>query len=243
MNDATYRISHSGDLGDIIYAAMSFRDLDRPVDLILTPKRGFTRAVMTSASASSLATLLCRQPYVASCRFDENSGIVDFDGDGFRELVPRMSGYANLAQVFRCFLGGLSCDETIPWLQVDQRGTAFPVLVHRAPRYLNPLFPWRRILDTYADICGVLGSDDEYRAMCELAGRELPHVRTENFLELAQQIAGCQLFIGNQSAPMSVAEGLKVTIIQEVFVAHPNCRFARPGVQYVFGEQVLLPSI
>ncbi len=43
-----------------------------------------------------------------------------------------------------------------------------------------------------------------------------------NFLELAAVIAGSKLFIGNQSFPFSIAEGLKATRLLEVYHRIPN---------------------
>jgi ADP-heptose:LPS heptosyltransferase len=50
----------------------------------------------------------------------------------------------------------------------------------------------------------------------------LEWVRVRDFLELAELIAGCKLFIGNQSFPYSLAEGLKVPRILELDPADPN---------------------
>jgi hypothetical protein len=43
-----------------------------------------------------------------------------------------------------------------------------------------------------------------------------------NFLELARVIAGCKFFIGNQSFPFAVAEGLKVPRALELCFECPN---------------------
>jgi len=44
----------------------------------------------------------------------------------------------------------------------------------------------------------------------------------QNFLELAEIIAGCKFFIGNQSFPFSLAEALKVNRVLEVYYSCPN---------------------
>jgi hypothetical protein len=47
-------------------------------------------------------------------------------------------------------------------------------------------------------------------------------LRTDNYLQLAQVIQGSLMFIGNQSSPYAVAEGLKVRRVLEVFSKLPN---------------------
>ena len=55
--------------------------------------------------------------------------------------------------------------------------------------------------------------------------QSIPHlkwIQVNDFLELAGIIAGCKLFIGNQSFPFSIAEGLKVPRILEVYYKAAN---------------------
>ncbi len=66
------------------------------------------------------------------------------------------------------------------------------------------------------------------------------HLPTENFLQMAEYIAGADLFIGNQSSPMSVALGVGNPIIQETCLEQPDCVFPRDNVQYVTDGEVTL---
>ncbi|RYE27215.1 MAG: hypothetical protein EOP45_01925 [Sphingobacteriaceae bacterium] len=61
-----------------------------------------------------------------------------------------------------------------------------------------------------------IGVKSEYEDM-QKAIPNLKTIQVKNFLELAQIIAGCKVFIGNQSFPYSVAEGLKVPRILEAY--------------------------
>ena len=45
---------------------------------------------------------------------------------------------------------------------------------------------------------------------------------TKNFYDLARIIAGCKFFIGNQSFPFALAEGLKVKRVLELYFECPN---------------------
>ena len=50
----------------------------------------------------------------------------------------------------------------------------------------------------------------------------MKYKNVSNFLEFAGIIAGCKFFIGNQSFPFAVAEGLKVKRVLEVCFECPN---------------------
>lgn len=68
---------------------------------------------------------------------------------------------------------------------------------------------------------GFVGLQEEYEDM----KKSIPHLRyhpVNDFLQLAQLIAGCKFFIGNQSFPYSLAEALKVKRALEVNFENPN---------------------
>jgi hypothetical protein len=56
-----------------------------------------------------------------------------------------------------------------------------------------------------------LGLPAECEAFNRRYGLRLPHIQARDWLHLAQLVAGCRAFIGNQSAAYAVAEGLKKT--------------------------------
>ena len=72
----------------------------------------------------------------------------------------------------------------------------------------------------------MVGSKAEYDAWAEEFDG-IGYVKTENLLDLAELIAGAQLFIGNQSCPLAIANGLGIPTIQERFLTDANCLFNR----------------
>ena len=66
-----------------------------------------------------------------------------------------------------------------------------------------------------------IGIESEYEDM-KKSIPELKWHKTNTFLELTQAIAGCKLFIGNQSFPYSLAEGLKCPRILEGYYHVPH---------------------
>ena len=88
----------------------------------------------------------------------------------------------------------------------------------------------------------MVGTPDEHRDFCAYLG-PLPYVATPTFLDLAEVIAGCELLVGNQSAPMAVALGLGKPLVQEVCLSIPNCFFERRNATYGYDAHVELPDL
>ena len=52
--------------------------------------------------------------------------------------------------------------------------------------------------------------------------KNLRYLVVNDFLEMASHINSCKLFVGNQSFPFSIAEGLKVNRVLELCTWCPN---------------------
>ncbi len=93
-----------------------------------------------------------------------------------------------------------------------------------------------------------MGLKKEYDAFCKdwNVTDEVGFHGTGNFWDLACAINACDLFVGNQSAPYAIAEGLKKQTIQETRIDvddGPDCLFDRPNAQFVFDGNVELPDL
>lgn len=91
-------------------------------------------------------------------------------------------------------------------------------------------------------MAGFVGTAAEHQDFCRSVG-PVPWIATADFLDLARVIAGSELFVGNQSCPSALAEGLKHTMILEVYPPLPNCGFARLGRLDATGDGFELPVI
>ena len=219
---------HSGNAGDLIYGLPTVRALGGG-DLYLGvgdhPQWGH-RAALPPAYAESLLPLLSAQSYVTSVSVHQGEP-VDHDLDRFREHEAQAPNLA--AAHLRAFgLPEEACEA--PWLTVAEplRIADSPVLFSRTTRYRNPAFDWGHLVARYGSRALFVGLPEEHRLFEEELGR-VPYHPTRDLLELARLIAGCELFVGNQSAPYAIAEGLKVETILEVCPEHDNCLFDRPG--------------
>lgn len=228
---------HSGDLGDIIYHLPVIQRLGSG-HLRLGTEMGFNfpshcREPMTPSRVAILAPLLEAQPYIQSVQ--HASGGVEPGWTNlnlFREIFRGNSTPTCTSLQRACFrrFGFQPQDETKPWLTVPaSRVQASYIAVARSARYHNPQFPWVKLVQLFGAQMRFIGLADEHAAFCSAYGK-VPHLTTANLLDVAKAIANSQLFIGNQSCPYAIAEGLKHPAVLECWPHEPNCLFQRANL-------------
>lgn len=243
---------HSGDFGDIIYALPTIRALGGGKLIIGPSTRWKTRLKMTQEHVEMLQPLLRLQPYIHGVEFwiDPPSDI-DIDLNQFREYlmveadnIRKGAQRMNLAEI-QLYTFKLPLKESEQaWLMVDKSETIpdRPVLIHRSPRWRNFDFPWPKVMKRHAHHACFVGLESEYSAFVNDYGF-LPYRATSHLLELARLISGCRLYIGNQSLPYAICEGLKKNSLLEVWPEGPNCIFKRKNVIHGEGAVVYIPKI
>lgn len=100
-----------------------------------------------------------------------------------------------------------------PWLTPVEpvRLPGRPIVVNRTVRYLygQPSPEWNTYVENgLGDYAVFVGSEDEHADFEELFKVKIKYHKTNDLLELAQIIQGCEQFIGNQSVALSIAIGL-----------------------------------
>jgi len=139
----------------------------------------------------------------------------------FRRDTVQGSDLATLQ--WRCVLDGVEPDIRTPWLEVPaQRKHGRPVFA-RSARYRNSAWDafWCELKRASPDAIFV-GTAEEFT---DFGHGE--HFLAGNALELAEVIAGASVFVGNQSLPYAIAEGLKIGRVLEAYPPLLNCTF--PG--------------
>ncbi len=96
--------------------------------------------------------------------------------------------------------------------------------------------------DAYHRVAGFVGTTAEHEDFCRSVG-PVPLLLTSSLLDLARVIAGSRLFVGNQSCPAAIAEGLKHALILEVYPPLPNCCFERLGRVNARDGGIELPAV
>ena len=243
---------HSGDAGDVIYALPCIRAAIKrsspPLDaasLILGTKRG-TLHPFTESWAANLTPLIQAQPYISDCWRQKPGDTWTFDLDPFVSLLFKRYQRGKRITSYVCDLLGLpyNCADE-PWLTVDTptHVPGCPVVVNLTTRYRNKWFPWSKVYHNYQGQMVFIGLDSEHSEFERHVG-SIPYCRTENALEMAQLIAGCKLFIGNQSLAYAIAEGMKKPTVLETSADFPNCIWTRGNaVFFVRGHELRLPKL
>jgi hypothetical protein len=218
-------LTHSGNAGDIIYALPTIKKiqevtgvpvnlyliLGKPLNLPNYSNHPLGNVMLNQKMADMLFPLLRSLPYIDSCEIYSDQRI-DVDLDYFRAgLVPQDRG--NIAR-WCGYITGVSPELWKSWLTVTP-DTSYggTIVLARSGRYQNKQINYK-FLNKYNNLA-FIGVESEYNAM----RRHLPNIKwvqVDDFMQLAQIIAGCKFFIGNQSFPYSIAEGLKVPRILEV---------------------------
>lgn len=246
---------HAGDLGDVLYALPVLRALcNGDKGALLIEAANYTRQLLIPDNWCGIDRLLREQPYIGDVRPYSQGTPVSYNLNDFR------------ARLFTAVRHGLGKDKHLthwvceshgvpftcmdaPWLQVEQPIEAAPVVFVRAGAgrqshqvYQNNAFPWHFVWEKYHKEAVFVGTPTEHEIFCATCGK-VPHYKTENLFEAARVIAGCKLFVGNQTSTHAIAEGMKKRIVLEVWKEGPNCLVFRPGVTHGWDQHVQLPDL
>jgi len=221
----TLRFWHRRKLGDIIYSLPAIRHLGGGV-LYLDPT-SFNGAQDQAYWRRLFATLipyLEQQPYLRDVRIYQGEDF-DIDLDVYRRTTHETPG-DRVTIVANHFIGlGLEVPKEFSlWLVADNATAAYPIVVHRSPRYhgsVDHSFLYEVDEDLFC-----VGSAEE-RAPFEAIGAR--PVITKDVRKLAAVINGCGVFIGNQSLPLALVAGLGKPRMIEESNRLPNVTFGGPN--------------
>jgi hypothetical protein len=217
---------HSGNAGDIIFSIPAINAVmennmiggivgEAEIQIRLGVAMGVSDPVkhptggvqMNATMFDMIKPLLLSSGYIKSVR-TWTGDQVDYDLDRFR-AQPIQLGMGNISRWYSNIVN-LPINLHESWISVLGLSTDI-IIVARSERYLNPNLDYS-FLEGHNIM--FIGIDKEF----ELIKKQIPnaiHQKVDNFLEMAQLIDGCKMFIGNQSLPYAIAEGLKVDRILE----------------------------
>lgn len=243
---------HSGDLGDVIYSLPVIKSLGEGVLWLSSdthyPYPARPHGLAEEDWVHNIAALLNQQDYIWKALYTPTMPYsIDHDLNSFRKFYAR-PGPENYRSIFRLHLDAFKTDypEDQPWLTVQDpiEIPGKPIVVNRTQRYHNDKVSIWPVLKAHEGQFVFIGSEPEYRefkAYC-LPMQNIPWHPTPTLLDAARVIAGCKVFIGNQSAPMAIAIGLGKNIVQEVWASNPNCRFKRGNILYAQNQLPTIPK-
>ena len=244
---------HSGTFGDLIYGlsvvkkmgggtvAVALGNIEKCVaeygyrpDEVDPAHKGRFR----NADLDLIRPLLTRQSYITQATVW--TGDQDVDLDRFRGVLFRGFEGNYVEAYYRTFDLSFTPDvynET--WLEADANKVA-PVVINRTSRYRCPngTGAWQGLLEQ-ANIGqnGIfVGNKDEHEDFENSTGFRVQYYPVQDFKQLADVIAGADLFMGNQSAAYSIAMGLgKASVLETIKIkplANNECYFPRDNCQY-----------
>lgn len=223
-----YHFRHSGNSGDLIYSLPTMYALanGRPIHLHLNlGMRGhygkkphpLGNLMLNEKMVAMLQPLLLAQKDFVTVDILKDQP-VDYNLDLIREY-PFPLNRGNIARWY-FYIFAVNYDLGKPWLHVHpDQSMKDHIVIARSQRYRQPLIDYS-FLRKYKKIAfvGVPQEFDDMRQMLP----DIEYRPVEDFLQLAQVIAGSKLFIGNQSFPFSIAEALKAKRMLEVYHQSPN---------------------
>jgi hypothetical protein len=197
----------------------------------------------TDADYDMLVPLITRQSYITGVsKWYKGDAPVGMDLDKFRGVMYRTFEGNILEAYFRTFdLPITDTLQTDTWLEADPQRLA-PIVVALSPRYRNGQSTddnFKRLaVEAQLDKNGVfLGTPKEHAEFVALTGVNIPYHPVKDFLEMANIIAGADLFLGNQGLAYSIAVGLGKDSVLDIHKVKPEalreCFFKRNNIQYI----------
>jgi len=212
---------HSGLLGDIIYSLPAVRTVGGGEYFIDHLKENLPgkHAPLGEEKARLLLPLLESQPYIWKASL-YNGERIGYDFDNFRLNQRRINQQHLAITHWQSIRGRGKLNLLDPWLFVSPKPVAELVISRSRKHYGN--MNWSALLP-FISKCVYVGIENEYKSFLKETGLQVGFYKVQDFLELAQVIAGSTCFVGNQSLGWAIAEGLKITRFLEVDDKSPNC--------------------
>ena len=236
-------VSGVGDIGDCVLSLATLQHRGGIFDYYARDN-GSTKGFVSRIHL--VKPLLETQPYINAVRIWKREDIA-WASEGFRPGWHSRDGSLAGAHASHAVSVGFIKDMpdfSKPWLTAEPNDRfAGRIIINRSPRYNNPYFPWRDVVNHYGSRLVFVGLREEHAAFQSAFG-DVEYLHTGDMLDVAQAIAGSSLFIGNQSSCMTIAEGLKHSRILEGSLVCSDCVY--PGshnAQYVFDGTVDLPDV
>lgn len=253
----TQKFHHSGDLGDIIYSLPFIKALGGGVLILSSDYHDMEiRSPMTLPKAEMINSLLMGQEYIFDVRCTPSKpSDIDVDLNQFRKIFIDWGNQKftedevviirkkTLTQLYREMLNpNVSPDfDKNKWLHYKEKIVIDdkPIIINKTERYPREGFPWSKLVNEYGKKMLFVGSQHEYNLFIKKYGY-VDFYPTKSYLTLAHVINGAKLFIGNQSFPYSLAEGMKINTLQETNnTIAPNCMYIRENSYLTYDDSSL----
>lgn len=225
------KFKHSGTMGDLVYSLPVMKQLGggefylhlNQIDWIGQHYYGskpspFHQGRMTQKDFEFMQSFMEAQSYIDKFDTVQPATEITHNLDRFRPLFVGHPG--NYVDMY-CQAFGINdfvertVIRTTPWLTVPNPRTfeGKSYVINRTARWVNPVLnaTWASLKEQGGeDVSVFVGLPEEHNAFETTTGWKIEYVPTPTMLDLAEVIAGCEQFIGNQSVALSIAIGLGI---------------------------------
>ena len=222
---------HSGAVGDLVYSLPIVKHFGggrfylhlNQIDWIGqhyygNPPDPFHQGRMNEQDFKYMREFMLAQDYITEFDQMKNNIEITHNLDRFRPVfVGHPTNYIDIySAIFNILdVATQKTIRTTPWLTVPdtQRYQDRDVVINRTRRWIpnQPSPQWQVWKEQgIEDRAVFVGLPDEYAAFQKSMGWNIPYQPTQTMLELAEYIAGADLYIGNQSQGLALAIGLGV---------------------------------
>jgi len=215
---------HSGCIGDIVYSIPTLQE--KQTKRLFIGNRPWTKPI---EDRIPLFQRLLEEQGISVHKHEGEK--IDHDISTYRNGGMRY-GENIASRVARWMMVKPDLDK--PWISVQNpnKYTNGKIVVARGARWHGEYFPWRQIVEEFKDDIVFVGLPEEHQDFCSLFGN-VEYFPTKDLYEVAEAIAGSALFIGNQSSPNAICEGLKHSCIQECCLYAFDCVFLRNNKKHI----------
>lgn len=174
----------------------------------------------------ALYPLLVAQPYIADYVVWKGEKC-DYDMTETRDRRRIPLPYGNIHHWASFVFPEMNADLALHWLIVpytsarpDMKAT---LLINRTSRYQNPYLHFY-FLQKYDDgRLAFIGLEDEYNDFCQKWElKNVDHIKTNDFLQVAVYLQYAKGFLGNQSVCWHIADAMKIPRVLEYSPHYPN---------------------
>lgn len=170
--------------------------------------------------------LLLEQEYIEDFREWDGSDF-DFNLDALREQ-PVTTPYGAINRWMFYVWPDTATDLSKPWLKALPLPKTNKILINRTERYNNHLISYN-FLNKYKEHVMFLGLPNEHTVFCRQNKLDIPHLKLNDYYEIASAMLSCKFYLGNQSSLFQICEGLKIPRVLEVCRDIPNVIGSGPG--------------
>ena len=218
------KFKHSGAFGDLIYSLSLVNHLGggefylhlNQIDWIGQHYYGskpnpIHQGRLTESDYEFMKNFMLDQPYIKHFGIMTDQTEITHNLDRFR---PAFVGHpTNYIDLYAMTFGIRDLEQhrvmrNTPWLSVTAPKRIARTVINRTNRWLPPQLSPAWSESDWSKDAVFIGLANEYQDFVRATGYDIEHYPTRSMLEMAEVIAGADLFIGNQSSALALAIGL-----------------------------------